>query len=55
MNDAKHQPPLRVLVVNDNDETVQSLALLVRVWGHEVHTAPNGLDALDVATALYLM
>jgi CheY-like chemotaxis protein len=49
MNDAKQQSPLRVLVVDDNRESAQAFAMLVRIWGHEARTAPNGLDAIDVA------
>jgi DNA-binding response OmpR family regulator len=33
---------LRVLVVDDNRDTADSLAVLVRMWGHEVQAAYNG-------------
>ena len=33
---------LRVLVVDDDADTADSLAVLVQMWGHEVHTAYNG-------------
>ena len=32
---------LRVLVVDDNRDTADSLAVLVRMWGHEVQAAYN--------------
>jgi CheY-like chemotaxis protein len=39
----------RVLVVDDNLDTVQSMALLLKVNGHEVQFAINGLAAIDIA------
>ena len=40
--------PLRVLIVEDNPDTAESLAMLLRLYGHEVKTAnagPAGLQA----------
>lgn len=37
---------LRVLVVDDCPDTTTSLAILLRVWGHDVETAHCGKDAL---------
>ena len=42
-------PPLRVLVVDDLPDMVQSMAILLPLWGHDVRTARDGLEALDVA------
>jgi DNA-binding response OmpR family regulator len=41
---------LRVLVVDDNRDTADSLAMLVQMWGHEVQAAYNGsaIDAVPV-------
>ena len=39
----------RVLVVDDNLDTVQSMALLLKLHGHEVQFAINGLAAIDIA------
>jgi CheY-like chemotaxis protein len=39
----------RVLVVDDNLDTVHSMAMLIRVMGHEVQFAINGFAAIDVA------
>jgi two-component system CheB/CheR fusion protein len=39
----------RVLVVEDNLDSVHSMALLVRMMGHEVRFAINGFAALDIA------
>src|SRR5687767_12474441 len=37
---------LRVLVVDDDADTVQTMALLVELWGHQVHIAQDGETAL---------
>lgn len=42
--------PRRVLVVDDNVDTAESLALLLRLRGHEVDTAHDGPAALKRAT-----
>jgi CheY-like chemotaxis protein len=41
--------PRRVLVVDDNTDAAESLALLLRSFGHEVRTANDGLTALEMA------
>jgi two-component system CheB/CheR fusion protein len=43
--------PRRVLVVDDNVDTAESLALLLRLKGYEVEVAHDGPAALDAATA----
>jgi CheY-like chemotaxis protein len=43
------QNPLRVLVVDDNDDAARSLAWLVGRWGHDVRVALNGRSALELA------
>ena len=42
---------MRVLVVDDNMDTAESMALLVRGLGHEVDFAISGRAALEVARA----
>ena len=42
-------PPLRVLVVDDNVDTVLSFAMLLQASGHEVRTAHDGLTAVQTA------
>jgi DNA-binding response OmpR family regulator len=42
---------MRVLVVDDNMDTAESMALLVRGLGHEVDFAISGRLALEVARA----
>lgn len=44
-------PSLRVLVVDDNVDAAQSLALLLQLSRHEVHTAHDGPTALEAASA----
>ncbi len=39
----------RILVVDDNEDAAASLALLLRLMGHETRTANNGLEAIEVA------
>ena len=41
--------PLRVLVVDDNVDTVLSFSILLRASGHDVFTANDGLLAVQVA------
>jgi CheY-like chemotaxis protein len=39
---------LRVLVVDDEAEIRETLAILLKFWGHEVRMATNGEEALQV-------
>ena len=40
--------PTRILVVDDNDDAANSLALVLRLEGHEVETAADGAAALSL-------
>src|SRR6476469_9591925 len=42
---------LRVLVVDDDVDTVESASLLFRMHGHEAKTACSGLEAIECAKA----
>ena len=42
-------PLSRILVVDDNHDSADSLAMLLTLGGHEVHTAHDGLAAVDAA------
>jgi CheY-like chemotaxis protein len=42
---------LRILVVDDNQDGADSLARVIRLWGHDVHTAYDE-SAVDLATSL---
>jgi CheY-like chemotaxis protein len=49
-DNARAEPSgLRVLVLDDNRDSADSLAVLVRIWGHEVCVAYDGLKALELA------
>ena len=43
--------PLRVLVVEDNADAADSLSMLLRLYGHQVHLARSGPTALVMAAA----
>lgn len=49
IEDPKIVRPLRVLVVDDNVDTVLSFSILLRSSGHDVFTANDGLIAVQVA------
>ena len=44
-------PKRRILVVDDNVDSAESMAMLLRAMGHEVHTAHDGVSALEKADA----
>jgi signal transduction histidine kinase len=48
-SDGQRQRPRRVLVVDDNRDAADSLAMLLRIGGHYVRTEYAGADALRVA------
>ncbi|HKQ80308.1 MAG TPA: ATP-binding protein [Blastocatellia bacterium] len=41
----------RVLIVDDNEDSAESMAILLRLQGHEVHLAYDGQSALEEARA----
>ena len=43
--------PRRILVVDDNEDSASSMALMIEFMGHEVRTAYTGLEAIEVASA----
>jgi CheY-like chemotaxis protein/two-component sensor histidine kinase len=42
-------PSLRILIVDDNRDAADSLAMLLRTIGHDIRTAYDGLEAVQVA------
>jgi signal transduction histidine kinase len=51
-SDAKAEDPVRrILVVDDNQDAADSLSVLLRLMGHEVQTAYDGLAAVAAAAA----
>jgi CheY-like chemotaxis protein len=49
MNTGAKSPARRVLVVDDNEDAAESLAALLRIFGHEVSVALDGEQALALA------
>lgn len=53
----KAAPPsgrsLSVLVVEDNVDAADTLSMLLRLYGHEVHVARTGLTALEMASTTH--
>ncbi len=43
----------RVLVVDDNLDSLESMEILLQIWGHEVRTAHDGPAALAVAAGYW--
>lgn len=43
------EPPVRVLVVDDNTDGAKTLSMLLQLAGYHVRTASDGLTALSVA------
>ena len=43
--------PLRILVVDDNRDSADMLAMLLKFSGHETHTEHDGLAAVEAAQA----
>lgn len=48
-SDASSQPPHRILIVDDNRDTANSCAQLLKKLGHDVRTAYDGIAALELA------
>ena len=44
--------PLRILIVDDNRDSADMLATLLKFTGHETHTAHDGLAAVEAASML---
>jgi signal transduction histidine kinase/CheY-like chemotaxis protein len=44
-----HGPICRILVADDNVDAAESLALVMRMWNHEVCVAQSGSAALEIA------
>jgi PAS domain S-box-containing protein len=48
-SEASPQLPLRVLIVDDNEDAARLLSMLVRKLGNDVRTASDGRQAIEVA------
>jgi signal transduction histidine kinase len=49
MNEGVSRTQRRILVADDNNDALESLATLLQLSGHEVYTAANGASALESA------
>ena len=49
MSNATMTPPRRVLLVDDNLDSVETLSMLLRVKGHDSRTAETGEQAIEIA------
>jgi CheY-like chemotaxis protein len=43
----------RVMVVDDNHDSADTMAELIRIWGHDVRTANDGPSALECARGFH--
>ena len=43
--------PCKVLIVDDNEDTVTSMSMMLRILGHDTHVAREGPEALEVASS----
>ena len=50
-SELKTAPSRRILVVDDNEDSAESLTILLSLAGHETHTAYDGLEAMEAAEA----
>jgi PAS domain S-box-containing protein len=44
--------PLRLLIVDDNEDAAESLLMLLQLHGHDAHVVHSGMDALERARSL---
>jgi len=51
-DEMKHATGVRILVADDNEDAVRSLAMMLRAMGHEVHTAQDGAEVLEAAARI---
>ena len=45
--------PRRVLIVDDNEAFIESLSILIETLGHDVRTAADGAEALEIGAELH--
>jgi PAS domain S-box-containing protein len=50
-NEGRCSPKRRILVADDNVDGCESLALILRLMGHDIQTAYDGLEAVQAAAA----
>ncbi|MFL5243138.1 MAG: ATP-binding protein [Gemmataceae bacterium] len=50
-SEKERSSPYRILVVDDNKDGADSLGMMLRIMGHDTHTAYDGVEALKTAEA----
>lgn len=50
-DDGEEVPPLRIALVEDEEDVAQALQALLESWGQEVRVAVNGEDGVELITA----
>src|SRR6266508_4504107 len=50
---AKEESTIRVLVVDDNRDAADSLCVLVKLWGYDVHAVYDGEAVMDAAARFH--
>lgn len=50
MPDEQRKTKCRIVVADDNADSAASLAMMLRILGHDVQTAHDGQQAVDLAT-----
>jgi CheY-like chemotaxis protein len=53
MGEHQKNTTLRVLVVDDNVDSAESIAQVLSLWGYEARTAYDGLAAIDAARSYH--
>jgi CheY-like chemotaxis protein len=48
-SEPKETPSRRILVVDDNEDSAESLTILLSLAGHKTHSAYDGLEAIEAA------
>jgi signal transduction histidine kinase len=50
VNEAPPRDSIRILIVDDNRQAAESLAMIVTLWNHDTRIAFNGTEALDLVS-----
>ncbi len=53
MKQPNPHPPRRILIVDDDRDSATSLAMLLRMTGHEAHMAFDGVEAVEQAATVH--
>lgn len=48
-HEASEATPMRILIVDDNEDAVSTLNMMLHLAGHQTRTARDGIEAVDIA------